>query len=315
MSSSFLVTGATGQQGGGTARQLLTLGAKVHALVRDPTSEASRSLEALGATIFKGDFLDIDSIRAAVSGVTGVFLNTFGIPPNPYVTNTEIQQAKNVIAAALETSTVKTMVVSTVVCANRHDEFLKKDPNYKLAPYYSVKQAVEEAVRGAKFQNYTVLRPAWLMHNYLDFMPRYNWPDLEVDHTMEVSYSPTDRIAHLDPQDVGKFAAAALLEPEKYNRHEIDLGAENLTLEDVAKVLSDASGIKITAKFRSLEETKSVTPDQVPGILYQLHMVSHPNVYEVDVSKIQKYAIRTTTFAEYFARETEGKAIRRTLNV
>lgn len=34
----FAVVGATGQQGGATARALLTAGARVRALVRDPTS-------------------------------------------------------------------------------------------------------------------------------------------------------------------------------------------------------------------------------------------------------------------------------------
>ena len=83
----------------------------------------------------------------------------------------------------------------------------------------------------------------------------------------------------------------------------------------MSKVLSDASGVKVTAKFRTPEETAEVTQDQVPGILYQLHMASHPGVYEVDVSKLEKYGIKMTTFAEYFANERERKALRRTLNV
>jgi NAD(P)-dependent dehydrogenase (short-subunit alcohol dehydrogenase family) len=44
MQLSFLVTGTSGQQGGATARDLLSDGAIVHAFVRDPTSEASLTL-------------------------------------------------------------------------------------------------------------------------------------------------------------------------------------------------------------------------------------------------------------------------------
>lgn len=71
----FLVSGATGHQGGAVARELLKAGAKVHALVRDPTKLASRELEALGATVFVGDFSDVEVITKAAAGVKGIFVS------------------------------------------------------------------------------------------------------------------------------------------------------------------------------------------------------------------------------------------------
>jgi uncharacterized protein YbjT (DUF2867 family) len=134
MTQTIFVTGATGQQGGATARALLANRVKVHALARDPTSTQAQSLAAAGVQIFKGDMLDPSSLQAAMAGVTGVFLNTFGVPPNPYVPNREVEQAGNVISVALEAGTIRHIVVSTVICANRHVEWEKDDPNYGLAP-------------------------------------------------------------------------------------------------------------------------------------------------------------------------------------
>ena len=58
-----IVTGATGQQGGEVARNLITGGHTVRALVRDLNSEKSVALKSLGAELFEGDFSDRDSLK------------------------------------------------------------------------------------------------------------------------------------------------------------------------------------------------------------------------------------------------------------
>ena len=54
----ILVSGATGQSGGATARHLLAGGWRVRALTRDRTKPASQALEAAGAEVVQGDFSD-----------------------------------------------------------------------------------------------------------------------------------------------------------------------------------------------------------------------------------------------------------------
>ncbi|PNP79431.1 hypothetical protein FNYG_07266 [Fusarium nygamai] len=61
------VTGATGTQGGATARELLSAGVKVHALVRDPSSKSAIEIQRLGAQLFPGNFNDISSLKAAIT--------------------------------------------------------------------------------------------------------------------------------------------------------------------------------------------------------------------------------------------------------
>jgi len=157
MSQTFLVTGATGAQGGSTTRELLSQGAKVHALVRNPLSEAAKDLQALGVVLFKGDFDDVPAINAATAGVTGVFLNTF---PNFTDPDGEVRYARNFVTAAKDAKTVTTFVVSTVFKASEAAEIAASKPGYQfLSFYYNRKAGVEKVVKEGGFSNWTVLRP------------------------------------------------------------------------------------------------------------------------------------------------------------
>jgi uncharacterized protein YbjT (DUF2867 family) len=65
------VVGATGLQGGATVRALLGANAPVRALARRTDSAAARALTELGT-----DLDDPESLRAAFTGVDGVFAMT-----------------------------------------------------------------------------------------------------------------------------------------------------------------------------------------------------------------------------------------------
>ena len=69
----IVVTGATGQQGGATARHLLAQGFRVRALVRDPNKPAAEALAGRGAELAQGDLDDRVSLDRALSGAYGVF--------------------------------------------------------------------------------------------------------------------------------------------------------------------------------------------------------------------------------------------------
>ena len=70
------VVGATGLQGGATVRALLGADAPVRALARRSDSDAARALTELGADVVAADLDDPESLRAAFTGVDGVFAMT-----------------------------------------------------------------------------------------------------------------------------------------------------------------------------------------------------------------------------------------------
>lgn len=255
-SQTILVTSATGSQGGATVRELLSRGAKVHALVRDSSSSASQALSELGVTLFEGTFFDLPVIKAALVGVTGVFLNTF---PTFRDEDGEIQQAKNIVAAANDAKTVKTFVVSTVYKASEKLVIAKANPKFPfLKLYLTQKAGVEDVVKNAGFENWTILRPDWLHYNYLRPASDIHFPELPTEHILTVSYDLTYKKMLFDPYDVGKFAAAAFFDPKRYHGRTIELSGEPLTYDEVADVLSRVSGVKVDVRYRTDEETKAL---------------------------------------------------------
>jgi len=310
MRPTFLVTGATGLQGGATARELLAQNVTVHAFVRN-LSKPAKTLEKLGAILFVGDYDNVPAIKAAIAGCTGVFLNPYPVFSDPYL---QFRQAQNFITAA-KAAHVKSMVVSTVIVANMHPQFLAQDQNYTLADYYGPKHAIEEAVRVAGFESYTILRPSFLVQNYLAPECEGHWPEFRKEKLISVYYLPGTRISYLDAYDVGKFGAVALLNPEKFDGQEIDLGSNSLTLEEVAQRIGAVAGLEIKTRYMTPEETSELDEGKSLRVRFQMFLKERPSVYEVDGEKLERYGIPLTPFDEVFERREEREALLTTLGV
>jgi len=307
MPQKFLVTGATGAQGGATARELLNHGAKVHALVRNTSSPAAQALQSLGAILFQGDFSSLPAISAAMKGVTGVFLNTYPSFTDPAG---EILQAQNLVSAALAIGTVTIFVVSTVYKASEQAELTaaKKNEYPFLNYYYERKEGVEKVVREAGFENWTVLRPDWLDYNYLAPGCAIHFPEYQKEHVLTVSYDRAFKQKHFDPYDVGKFAAAALLRPEGFNGHVIELTGEPLAFDEIAECLSEVSGVQVRARFRTEEETAELLASKTLPVL-ERQLWAREFSLEYDPNALDKYGIKLGTLTEYLERE-RGKLLK-----
>lgn len=94
----FLITGATGATGGDTVRQLLEKQHAVRVLAHRP-DERSEELQKLGAEVVLGDFLDFDSVRAALSGVQRAY---FCYPISPGLVQATAQFAQAAKEAGVE---------------------------------------------------------------------------------------------------------------------------------------------------------------------------------------------------------------------
>lgn len=112
----YFVTGATGFIGGVVVRQLVEAGHDVVALVRAP--EKAGRLAALGIKLAPGDITDKESMRAAMSGVDGVFhlaaWYQVGVRDHSMAEQINVQGTRNVLELMLELGITKGVYTSTI---------------------------------------------------------------------------------------------------------------------------------------------------------------------------------------------------------
>lgn len=109
----YAITGVTGHVGGAAARELLTAGAPVRAVVRDLKKGAAWA--ELGAEIAVADFADRTALAAAFAGCRGVFVL---LPTIATATDAEHRGLADSIAAAVRASGVPHVVALSSVGAD-----------------------------------------------------------------------------------------------------------------------------------------------------------------------------------------------------
>jgi uncharacterized protein YbjT (DUF2867 family) len=117
LSGVVAVVGATGQQGGATARALLDAGVSVRALVRDLNKPAAQELASLGAQLAVADLDDPATIRTVFAGASRVFAMTTMLSGRGTAGETADGVA---IADAAKAASVEHLVYSSVGGAERH---------------------------------------------------------------------------------------------------------------------------------------------------------------------------------------------------
>lgn len=114
------VTGATGAQGGATARALLRHGSRVRALTRRPSSTAAEELRGLGAEVAYADFDDRAGLDAALAGADALFtMSTLHRGDAESVADAEVRQAISLLDAAAASGTVRHIVFTSAANADR----------------------------------------------------------------------------------------------------------------------------------------------------------------------------------------------------
>ncbi|MFE6769795.1 NmrA family NAD(P)-binding protein [Streptomyces fimicarius] len=245
-----LVTGATGRQGGATARALLAAGVPVRALVRDPLARRAKDVEALGAELVTGDLTVRSSLDAACADVRAVF--AVQMPPmseSGVDFAGELAQATNLIEAA-RAAGVPQFVQSSTSGVGRHTE----TPGWAegrwaaMEPYFDTKQAILEAVRGAGFARWFVVKPAFFMENLPQLAPH------GPEGGLATVVRPDTTLALVAAEDIGAAVAHAVQEPDRFHAVELELAGDRLTMEQVAGVLSAAWGVPVEAPSMDLDE-------------------------------------------------------------
>lgn len=214
----ILVTGATGTVGRNVVEQLIKRGADISALVRDP----SKANLPAGVATIKGDLLDVDSLRAAFSGVSTLFLL------NP-VAPDEFTQALIALNLAREAGIERIVYLSVI-----HSDV------YVNVPHFAGKFSVERMLEQMGF-NATILRPAYFINNDLSVK------DVVLAHGLYPMPIGDKGLAMVDARDLGEIAAIELLRRERSSTplplERINVvGPDILTGADVAAIWSTALG-------------------------------------------------------------------------
>ncbi|MEU4471662.1 NmrA/HSCARG family protein [Micromonospora sp. NPDC023888] len=236
------VTGATGAQGGATARALLKAGHRVRALTRQPTSPAADTLGDLGAEVRHADFDDRASLDAALAGADSLFAVTtpFGTDPG-----TEVRHGRALVDAGAAAG-LDHIVLTTVAHANRGTG----------VPHYESKRLVERHLHGCGVP-WTIIAPAAFMDNYasgwtLDGLREgvFAWP------------MPGDRPLALIPAvDIGAFAALVLQRCAEFAGRRVDIASDQRTPAEMAEILAGAIGRAIDHRRVPLARVRQWSTD------------------------------------------------------
>ncbi|TDC75160.1 NmrA/HSCARG family protein [Streptomyces hainanensis] len=241
-----VVTGATGRQGGATARRLLASGRPVRALVRDTTAPAAVSLENAGAELVRGDFDNRSSLPAALEGATALF----AVPPVAFgPAGLDVER---------EFTRGRTLVDAAAAVGVEHVVFTGVATAPGLAAGSEGKKRIEDHLR-ERIRSVTVLRPVRFMSNYLGSMAI--GIDGIVHGVHRHVFPPDEPVQLIAVEDIAEFAALAFDQPERFAGRSLELAGDAPTPAEAVAAISEATGAAIRYERISHAEAVAINPE------------------------------------------------------
>jgi uncharacterized protein YbjT (DUF2867 family) len=271
----ILGTGATGQQGGAVARELLGRGFGVRALTRDPEKPAARELAERGAEVVRGDLDDRSSIDRAIEESYGIF-SVQNFWETGY--EREVQQGSR-LAEAAKAAGVSHLVYSSVGSAHRQTGL----------SHFESKWEVEESVRQIDLP-YTILRPAFFMQNWEVF-----GRDQILGGTLAQPLDPDKPFQTVAVEDIGVFAAMAFENPGEWIGREVDLAGDEMTMPEYAETFS-----RVIARDVNYYQVPWNQFEQAAGEeSYRMYRWFNDYGYEADIAALRKEHPGLVSFEQY----------------
>ena len=273
----IVITGATGQQGGATARELLAAGHRVRAMTRKPDGDAAKALARLGAELVQGDLDDPASLRKAFAGAWGVFAlqNTW----EAGVEQEEVQGKRT--AEVAKAAGVQHFVYASVGSAHRSTGI----------PHFDNKARVEATVREAGFPSYVILRPVFFMENLAS-----PWFKPSIDEgNLAVGMKPDTKLQMIAVRDIGKYGRIAFEKHAELNGQAIDIAGDELTMPAAAAIIGKAAGRPVAHVQVPIEEVRKFSED----FALMLEWFDAKG-YEADIAGNAKtFGVAPTSFADW----------------
>jgi uncharacterized protein YbjT (DUF2867 family) len=277
----IVVTGATGHQGGATARELLAKGHKVRAMTRKPDSPAAKELAKLGAQVVAADLDDSPSLERALTGAWGAYA-----VQNTWEAGVEGEEQQGLrFADVARKAGIQQYVYASVASAHRHTGI----------PHFDNKWRVEERVRALDFPSYTIIRPVFFMENF--FLPSF-LSGIQQGQ-LAVALSPTTVLQMIAVSDIGKYGAWAFENHAALNGRGIDIAGDQLTMKQTAEIISRSAMREVNFVQVPIAEVRRFSED------YALMLEWFDRVgYDADIAKESaESGVRPTKFAEWAAKQ------------
>ncbi len=293
----ILVVGGTGTQGGNVAQELLSHGHRVRILTRNPNSPAAKLMAEAGAEIMCGDMSDPSSLVPVMEGIDAIFSVQYADPNDPTI---EKRNASALIQAASNAGVHQ--VVHTSVTGS--DKFPRWNKHELLVKYWDEKWEIEEYIRNAGFESWTILHPSWFMENVTEPLASFMNPELKKGVIFSALNSDT-RVDMNCGEDMAAFARAAFENPERFNGKDITIVSDSLTMNEVADILSKITDKNVTSISLSYEE--AVKRGLHPGTVKGQEWMNNVR-FQTNTKALREYGIPLTSF-EKWARQHIDKII------
>lgn len=243
MTPSILIVGATGNTGRNVVRTLpnllkATIGShRILALTRDVKSSASQELAKIPhVELIEKDWTEIDAAWLKAPGVVRAFVAGHILP-------SQFMDESALYLAMLQAAVEYVVKISTM------EEFV--GPANTI--YYGrTHWAIEQMLSHQDFESlqWTSLRPNVFTSVYL--APAIQWVKdfkrTEVQQPLKILLGADDKMALIDPDDIGHIAATLLAteNPSPHNKAKYILrGAEDITGQGVVDLVEQHTGVKV----------------------------------------------------------------------
>lgn len=233
----ILITGATGQQGGAVAGNLIGKGHKnIRVLTRH--AEKAKIYKDAGVEIAIGDLQDRASLAKAMKGMKKLFLVT---TPYEHGVDAETEQGITAIDAAVEAG-MQHIVYSSVASSHRETAI----------PHFESKWKIEHHLIQSGLP-YTIIRPVFFFENLQApwMLPAIQSGRVSLPVLRDVL------LQMIAVQDVGEFVAAAFERFDEFIGQQFDIAGDELTFPEALGILGDLAGKPIRYEVMPLEQAET----------------------------------------------------------
>ena len=252
------VFGATGAQGGGLARAILSdpdSEFAVRAITRNINSDKAKELAKMGAEVVAADIDDLESLKRALRGAYGAYFVTFFW--DHFSPEKEMAEASNMAAAAKEAG-LKHVIWSTLEDVRN---WVPLDDNsmptlhgkYKV-PHFDGKGASDHYFIDAGLP-VTFMLPSYYWDNLIHFGMG---PKRGANGKLSITFPMGDKkMAGIGSGDIGKCAYGIFKKGASLIGKRVGVAGDQLTCAEMAEAMSKALGEEVSYH--------EITPEQYRG--------------------------------------------------